>query len=95
MNTKLTGMEKETIILFNEVEKHATITTYNSTLIKKLNNLCESRSDEIQLVRVDDTGCSEYVAPKKWVKVNASRILDEAVRQKMSEAMRLRRKEGM
>lgn len=91
MSIKLTGTEKETIMIFNELEKSATITTYNKSLIKKLNKLCESRSDEIQLMEVDKSGCHTYVAPKKWVKVNASRILDEAVRQKLSESMKLRR----
>lgn len=95
MSYKLTKHERETIIIFNEAEQEATVTTYNGTLIKKLDSLCSIRPEEAQLTDTDSVGGKTYTIPKKWVKVNATRILDDDVRQKLSDSMRATRAEQL
>ena len=92
---KLTNYEKETIIIFNEAEQTADISTYNSTLIRKLDGLCSSRPDEVQLTESNNFGGKCYTVPKRWVKVNASRILDDDIKQKLSDSMKLKRAEHL
>ena len=55
--TKLTKIEKETIILFNEAEDMASIYTYNASLKKRLEafsrkypNLCDWKSRSVRAV---------------------------------------------
>lgn len=82
---KLTKIEKETIILFNEAEQTAGISTYNSVLIKRLDGFCNTRPDEIKLISTGSTGCREYELPKKWIKINVGIQLSDEQRAIRSE----------
>ena len=73
----LSKIEQETIIIYNELEKTANIDTCNKALSKKLKALEQERPEEVRFVREDSFGV-RYIVPKKWVKVNPSRILSEA-----------------
>lgn len=73
----LSKIEQETIIIYNELEKTANIDTCNKALSKKLKALEQERPEEVRFVREDSLGV-RYIVPKKWVKVNPSRILSEA-----------------
>lgn len=68
-------IEQETIITFNEAEKTASVYTMNSALKKKLEGLTQTRPDDARLVKTFPDGTQEYEVPKKWVRINASRIL--------------------
>ncbi|HIX13392.1 MAG TPA: hypothetical protein H9985_07275 [Candidatus Anaerofilum faecale] len=70
-------LEQETIINFNEAESTATVYTHNGALVRKLEGLADQRPDEVKRGRVFPDGGREYTVPKRWVKVNASRILTE------------------
>ena len=73
----MTGHEKETIILFNESDKEATVYTYNRAIQKKLRGLLAERPGEVHLVRETEL-MMECTIPKKWVKLRANRILSDA-----------------
>ena len=74
---KLTRYEKETIINFNEAEATANIYTHNGALIRQLDALADQRPGEAKRGRSFPDGGREFTVPKRWVKVNASRILTE------------------
>lgn len=83
--------ERETIITYNEAEPVASVYTMNGALIRKLESLTESRPGEVRRVKTYPDGAQEYEVPKKWVRVNASRILSDAQREaalKNAEAAR-------
>lgn len=76
----MTRLEQETIINFNEAEPTATIYTHNGALTRKLEALADQRPAEAKRGRAFSDGGREYIVPKRWVKVNATRILSEAQR---------------
>lgn len=73
--------ERETIITYNEAEPVASVYTMNGVLIRKLESLTASRPGEARRVKTYPDGAQEYEVPKKWVRVNASRILSDAQRE--------------
>lgn len=58
---KISQLEKETIILFNEEDTEAEIYTYNRKLIAKLKN----HPIVARLKRKDDTGAYTFTLPKR------------------------------
>ena len=82
---KISKLEQETIIGFNEAEATASVYTHNAALIRKLEALADSRPDEAKRERSYPDGGREYIVPKRWVKVNASRILTDEQRATMVE----------
>ena len=86
---RISRLEQETIINFNEAESTATVYTHNGALVRKLEGLADQRPDEVKRDRVFPDGGREYTIPKRWVKVNASRILSEE--QKADIAARFKR----
>ena len=85
----ISRLEQETIINFNEAESTATVYTHNGALVRKLEGLADQRPDDVQRGRAFPDGGREYIVPKRWVKINASRILSEE--QKADIAARLKR----
>lgn len=77
MGNKLTREEQETIVIFNELDKTAKISTFNGSLIRKLSALCESRPDDCTGTKVNEIGEAFFTVPKRYIKVNATRILSE------------------
>lgn len=67
MAQNLTGLEKETVILFNEAEKTADVFTYNSRLKRKLNQLCKDCPEEFQRIKSNGAGGVTFRVPKKRV----------------------------
>lgn len=78
--------EQETVITFNEEEKTATVYTYNGKIKRKLESLSVDRPDEVRQTGDDTHGGLTFEIPKRWVKVNASRILSEAEKAVKAEA---------
>lgn len=81
--SKLTKIELETQINFNEEESMASIETANRALIHRLDRLCEKRT-EITVVRNTES-FKTYICPKKWIKVVAPRFLSEKKRSELAE----------
>lgn len=82
--------ERETVICFNELDSSAEVFTYNPALIRKLDALTDDRPDEVTCMRaesINGVGLRQYTVPKKWVKVNASRIVPEEERAKRAEVI--------
>ena len=61
---KLTAIEQETIILYNQAEATAEVETYDARLPEKLNRLAEKYPDQIQ-----KTGERRFIVPKRCVSV--------------------------
>lgn len=89
---KISRLEQETIIGFNEAEATASVYTHNSALIRKLEALADSRPDEAKRERSYPDGGREYIVPKRWVKVNAGLILTAEERERRSERAKATRK---
>lgn len=68
---KLSRLEKETIILFNEVEEYAEVYTFNGKLQKQLARLSIQYPKQFILKSKDQWGAATYIVPKKRVCVNA------------------------
>lgn len=73
------GLERETLINYNETEKTASIYTCNKGLQNKLRRLAEERPEECVIVEefpIDKA--VEFSVPKKWVKVSPPRFVSDA-----------------
>lgn len=82
----LTLQERETVILYNEAEQTASVYTYNAALRRKLSALASERPTECIAVRFnEEDGAVEYTVPKKWIKINPTRILSEVQRAILAE----------
>ena len=66
---KLTPYEKETIILYNEAEKTASVYTHDAKLIAKLKRLSECFPDKVYPDRPEAHGAVSYTVPKSCVGV--------------------------
>lgn len=80
---KLSNLEKETIILWNEAEKTASIYTYNPALVRQLSELCQTHPDQVRQTGDNGWGGLTFSLPKRWLKVVPPRILSPAQREVM------------
>lgn len=87
---RLSRIEQETIILFNEDEKTAIVETCNRTLRKIMNKNCVN-SDLCTCVFADDVS-AKYVCPKSWIKIQKPRVLTD--KQRANLAIRARKNFG-
>lgn len=78
--------ERETIINFNEAAATASIYTHNRAIQNKLNKLREEYN--IEVVDAGD-GWTEYLVPKKWVRVAPPRQVNYTEEQRAAMAERL------
>ena len=70
---KLTNVEKETIINFNEAERTASIYTHNEALKHQLLELCQSHPEQVRQTAANAWGGLTFELPKKWLKVSPPR----------------------
>lgn len=93
MPNPITLEERETVITFDETQAPAEIYTHNPAMIRKLDALCEERPKDIQCIRAErmneNIHVREYRCPKKWVRVQAPRIMSDEERAAMSERGRV------
>ena len=80
----LTAYEKETVIVFNEEDDVAVIETANIAWKRRLAELAESRPGEV-IFKKSNPPFVEYEVPKKWIKVNPSRVLSEQEKLRLQE----------
>ena len=78
---KLSQYERETIINYNEADKTASIYTHNAALRRRLDQLLKTRPDEIAVERTGDD-YTEYVVPKKWIKVSPPKKVSEETKER-------------
>lgn len=90
---KLTKEEQETIIIFNEQDKTASVSTYNVALYRKLERLYQERPDEC-VKRERQNGIDEYIVPKKWIKISPPKKLSDEVKAKAAERLKKARSEA-
>lgn len=84
---KLTKQEKETMIIFNEQDNDASISTYNVALLRKLERLHQERPDECEKHEIFCDG-SQYLVPKKWIKINPPKKMSDEVKAKAAERLK-------
>ena len=77
---KLTSLERETIAVFNQAERTASIFTYNPALQKQLADLCAAYPDRVRQTAANDSGGLTFELPKKWLRVVPPRVLSPAQR---------------
>ena len=65
----LTKLEQETIILFNEEEKTASVYTHNAKLTEKLRRMAEKFPDQVYPERREHPGAVSYIVPKGCISV--------------------------
>ena len=77
---KLTNIEKETVINFNEAERTASIYTHNEALKRQLLELCRTHPEQARQTAANGWGGLTFELPKKWLKVSPPRVLSPAQR---------------
>ena len=70
---KLTKIERETIINFNEAERTASVYTHNEALKERLLALCRTRPEQVRQTDANRWGGLTFELPKKWLKVSPPR----------------------
>ena len=88
---KLSGTERETIVLYNEAEAAASIYTHNTALCKQLSELCVAYPEQVRQTADNGYGGISFELPKKWVRITPPRVLSPAQRavlDKMNEKKR-------
>lgn len=80
MPVKLTNVERETILSFNEAERTANVYTHNAALQKQLLELCRTHPEQVRQTAANDWGGLTFELPKKWLKVSPPRVLSPAQR---------------
>ena len=78
---KLSRIEQETIINFNEAESTASVYTHNAALKERLLVLCQSYPEQVRQTADNRRGGLTFELPKKWLKVTPSRVLSPAQRE--------------
>ena len=91
---KLSNLERETIVLWNEAEKAASIYTHSPALQCQLSELCASYPESVFAVEDNGNGGLTYELPKKWVKVVPPRILSPAQREVLERMNQSKRKQN-
>ena len=66
---KLSKIEQETIILFNEAEAEAEVYTHNAKLKKRLENAAKKHPELYKLKEKNAHGGVSYVFPKKYLAI--------------------------
>ena len=77
---KLTNIEKETIVNFNEAERMASVYTYNRVLQEQLLELCQTYPEQVRQTAANGWGALTFELPKKWLRVTPPRVLTPAQR---------------
>lgn len=81
-------LEQETIILFNEAEDTAEITTYNGRLSRRMAELREQLPEQVH--PIEGRGTTAFRFPKAWVKINPKRTIELTEDQRTQAGERLK-----
>ena len=91
---KLTNIEKETVINFNEAERTASIYTHNEALKRQLLDLCRTYPEQVRQTAANRWGGLTFELPKKWLTVSPPRVLSPAQRAVLDRMNEIRHKGG-
>ena len=91
---KLSNIERETVINFNEAEQSACVYTCNPALKTQLLKLCRSYPDQVRQTADNGRGGLTFELPKKWLRVVPPRVLSSAQRAVLDRMNANRRKGG-
>ena len=91
---KLTKIEQETIINFNEAEHTASVYTHNVALKNQLLALCRTHPGQVRQTAANRWGGLTFELPKKWLKVSPPRVLSPAQRAVLDRMNESRHKGG-
>lgn len=89
---KLTRYERETIILFNEKEKYASVFTHNTELIERLGNFSKKHPQICWLKDRNQAGGHTYLLKKSALSIRLMAPRSETSRNKAAESMRRNRR---
>ena len=82
---KLTKYEKETIVLFNEGEREASVYTHNADLKRRLSSFAEKYPDLCRLERSTSGGSVTYLLDKSRLSIRLLPPYSEERRKAASE----------
>lgn len=88
---KLTKIEQENIINFNEAERTASVYTHNAALKTRLWGLCRYYPAQVRQTADNGRGGLTFELPKKWLKVSPPRVLSPAQRAVLDRMNQIRR----
>ena len=91
---KLSNIEKETVINFNEAERTASIYTHNEALKRQLLGLCQTHPEQVRQTADNRWGGLTFELPKKWLKVSPPRVLSPAQRAVLDRMNENKHKDG-
>lgn len=91
---RLSNLERETIILWNEAESVAEVYTHCPALQKQLAALCRSHPEQVRRTDDNERGGLTFSLPKKWLKVTPPRVLSPAQRAVLDRMNRQRTAEN-
>lgn len=83
---RLTRIEQETIINYNQGEDTASIYTHDPKMLRKMAQFAREDSTVVEVKHSEDW--VEYYFPKRWVKIQRPRVISEENRQLMAERAR-------
>lgn len=87
---KLSNLEKETIILWNEAEKAASVYTHTPALQRQLCGLCQSHPGQVRQTGGSEENGMTFELPKRWLKISPPRTLSPAQREVLERMNRIR-----
>lgn len=85
--TKYTKYERETIILFNEAEDTANVSTRSSSWIHRMDKLAQSRPDVVKVLQ-SSNDYAEYELPKSCIRIVMPSALSPEERERRSQNMK-------
>ncbi len=94
MPMKLTNVEKETVINFNEAERTASVYTHNEALKRQLLELCQTHPEQVCQTAANGWGGLTFELPKKWLRVTPPRVLSPAQRAVLDRMNQNKQKDG-
>lgn len=80
-SNRLTKEEQETIIVYNNAEDNAIISTYDRSLINTIDAKLDEFSPYIYVIKRGE-GFAEYSCPRKWIRLKFPRIIMDETRVK-------------
>lgn len=91
---KLTNVEKETILTFDEAGCMASIYTHNEALKRQLSELCQTHPEQVRQTAANAWGGLTFELPKKWLRVTPPRVLSPAQRAVLDRMNQNKQKDG-
>lgn len=77
---KLSNIERETVLNFNEAERTASVYTHNPALKNQLLDLCRTHPEQVRQTADNGWGGLTFELPKKWLRIVPPRVLTPAQR---------------